>query len=120
MKYAILKTGGKQYKVQEGSVIEVDKLEAVPESSFKFDNVLMIATDSSYQVGQPTIDGATVTAQVLEQKKGVKIRVAKFKAKARYRKVTGHRQLLTKVKIEKITSGKSEKPSKTSVQSASV
>ena len=116
MNYAILKTGGKQYKVEVGSVIEVDKIDAVPESTLKFDQVLLIAQDGAYKIGRPNVDGAVITAQVLEQKKGEKIRVAKFKAKARYRKVTGHRQLLTKLKIEKITSGKVEKSSKSSAK----
>lgn len=102
MKYAVIQTGGKQYKVSEGTEIEVDKLIAEQESIVKFEKVLMHAVDGAYQLGKPYIDGATVTAKVLEQKKGKKIRVAKFKAKARYRKVTGHRQKLTKVVIEKI------------------
>jgi large subunit ribosomal protein L21 len=120
MNYAVIKTGGKQYKVQIGSVIEVDKLDVDPESSLKFDQVLLIASDGAYQVGMPIIAGASVTGQVLEQKKGEKIRVAKFKAKARYRKVIGHRQLLTKIKIEKINSMKKKKSSKASAVSAAV
>lgn len=109
MKYAVLQTGGKQYKVSEGSEIEVDKIEATADSDLKFEKILLYALDGVFQVGQPHIDGAVITAKVLEQKKGKKIRVAKFKAKSRYRKVQGHRQMLTKLLIEKI-SVKNEKP----------
>jgi large subunit ribosomal protein L21 len=99
MKYAVLQTGGKQYKVSEGSVIEVEKLDVTAGDTYKLDKVLLIANDGAYQVGQPIVANATVTAKVIEQKQGPKIRVAKFKAKARYRKVIGHRQQLTKLEI---------------------
>lgn len=105
MKYAVLQSGGKQYKVSEGSVIEVEKLEAVEGDTLKLDKVLFIANDGDYKVGQPLVTNATVTAKVLGQMKGPKIRVAKFKAKARYRKVTGHRQHLTKLEIVSIGPG---------------
>jgi large subunit ribosomal protein L21 len=115
MKYAVIQTGGKQYKVSEGSEIEVDKLDAVVGSDFRFENVLLHVNDGVFKVGQPHIDGAVITAKVLEQKKGEKIRVAKFKAKARYRKVQGHRQMLTKLIIEKISvDGKNEAKSQPS------
>ncbi len=106
MKYAVLQTGGKQYKVSEGSEIEVDKLEGIVENDLKFEKVLLYADDGVFQIGQPHISGAVITAKILEQKKGKKIRVAKFKAKARYRKVQGHRQMLTKLQITKIAVGK--------------
>ncbi|HSW47868.1 MAG TPA: 50S ribosomal protein L21 [Candidatus Saccharimonadales bacterium] len=112
MKYAILQTGGKQYKVSEGSEIEVDKLDILADSDYKFDKVLLFANDGVIQVGQPHLDGAIITAKVLEQKKGKKIRVAKFKAKARYRKVTGHRQMLTKLQILKIAMSESKETNK--------
>lgn len=102
MKYAVVQTGGKQYKVSVGDILEVEKLDAVKDADVKFENVLLYASDGAFTVGQPHVNGAIVAGTVLEQKKGDKIRVAKFKAKARYRKVTGHRQLLTKVQIEKI------------------
>ena len=117
MKYAVLQTGGKQYKVSEGSVIDIEKIEAAPETSVKFDQVLLLSQDGELQIGKPNLNDVSITAQVLEQKKGEKIRVAKFKAKARYRKVIGHRQLLTTVKIEKITAGsKKETKSKVSAK----
>ncbi|HVF69019.1 MAG TPA: 50S ribosomal protein L21 [Xanthomonadales bacterium] len=112
MKYAVLQTGGKQYKVSEGSIIEVDKLQAELDANVNFEKVLLLADEGAFQLGQPHVDGAIVTAKVLEQKKGKKIRVAKFKAKARYRKVTGHRQMLTRLKIEEILVG-SKKEAKT-------
>ena len=105
MKYAVVKTGGKQYKVSAGDVVEVEKLDLAKDAQVKFDSVLLYADDGVFSVGQPYINGVSVNGTVLEQKKGEKIRVAKFKAKARYRKVTGHRQLLTKVQITNITSG---------------
>jgi len=102
MNYAVIQTGGKQYKVTEGSIIEVEKLPVEAGSDFVFDSVLFTATDGVYSVGQPVVQGVTVTAKVVDQIKGKKIRVANFKAKARYRSVTGHRQRLTKLQIEKI------------------
>lgn len=118
MKYAVLKTGGKQYKVTEGSEIEIDKIEAALSSDVNFDKVLLLADNGEFIVGNPNIDGVHVEARVLEQKKGEKIRVAKFKAKSRYRKVTGHRQMLTKVQITKIAVGskKTEKTAKVSAE----
>lgn len=104
MNYAVLQSGGKQYKVTNGSVIEVEKLAVAAGDTIKLDKVLLVANDGAYQVGTPLVANATVTAKVLEQKQGPKIRVAKFKAKARYRKVTGHRQQLTKLEIVEIAS----------------
>ena len=104
MKYAIIQTGGKQYKVSEGTIVEVEKLDSTPESKLNFDKILLYASDGEFQIGQPNVSGAMVTAKVLEQKRGPKIRVAKFKAKARYRRVTGHRQSLTRIQILKIIS----------------
>lgn len=105
MKYAVIKSGGKQYRVSEGDIIEVDKLE-VKEDQVIFDNVLLLVSDDSVQIGKPFIIDAKVKAKLLEQKKGEKIRVAKFKSKVRYRRVTGFRAMLSKVQIEKIESAK--------------
>ena len=99
MNYAVVQSGGKQYKVSEGSVIEVEKLPVEPGSDYNFDTVLFTAIDGAYTVGKPLVEGAVVTGKVLDQIKGIKIRVAKFKAKARYRNVRGHRQHLTTVQI---------------------
>ena len=105
MKYAVIKTGGKQYRVSEGDVIEVDKLE-VSKDRVIFDNVLLLVTEDSVQIGKPFILDAKVRGKLLEQKKGDKIRVAKFKSKVRYRRVAGFRPMLSKIQIEKIESPK--------------
>lgn len=101
MKYAIIKTGGKQYKVAEGDIVEIDKL---PEKDGKvvFDEVLLLVTDSGVKIGKPTVLGEKVEGKVLGSFKGTKIRVSKFKSKVRYRRVMGFRASLTKVQIEKI------------------
>ena len=99
MNYAVITTGGKQYKVSEGDVINVEKLAIESGKEIIFDKVLFFANGDAFQLGMPYLAGATVTASVVEQFQAPKIRVAKFKAKARYRKVYGHRQELTKLKI---------------------
>jgi len=103
MKYAVIQTGGKQYKVSEGKTLEVEKLPGKAKAKLTFDKVLLVVDGKKISLGQPLVKTAKVTAQILEQKKGDKIRVAKFKAKSRYRRVQGHRQLLTKLMINKIT-----------------
>jgi large subunit ribosomal protein L21 len=102
MKYVILETGGKQYKVEEGSVISVEKLPVEIDTDYTFDKILFFSQDGTIQLGHPHLTDVVVTGHVMEQKKGEKIRVAKFKAKSRYRRVTGHRQLITTVKIGSI------------------
>ena len=102
MKYSIVKISGKQYKVSEGDTIEVNKLEGKPKTKLEFNEVLLLVDDKKVSIGQPTVKGAKVTAEIVEQFKGEKIRVAKFKSKSRYRKVQGHRQQLTKIIIKKI------------------
>lgn len=99
--FAIIKTGGKQYKVSEGDVIRVEKIEAEVGDKIEFDQVLMVAGDD-VKVGSPVVEGAKVSAEVLDQKKDKKIVIFKFKAKKNYRKKKGHRQPYTLVKIEKI------------------
>lgn len=102
MKYAVFASGGKQYKVEEGSVVELEKLKVEAGKDVVFDQVLLQVEDGIVNVGQPNVFGMTITAKVLDHIQGKKIRVAKFKAKARYRKVYGHRQELTRVQIETI------------------
>lgn len=99
--FAIIKTGGKQYKVSEGDVIKVEKIEAKSGDKIEFDQVLMVAGDD-VKVGSPVVEGAKVQAEVLDQKKNKKVVIFKFKAKKNYRKKKGHRQPYTLVKIEKI------------------
>ena len=100
--YAIIKTGGKQYRVQEGDSIFVEKLAADIDSEVVFDQVLAVVNDGDVNVGAPVVEGAKVTAKVLEQGKQKKIRIFKYKAKSNYRRRMGHRQPYTKVTIEKI------------------
>lgn len=99
--YAIIKTGGKQYCVEEGKVITIEKLDVEAGAEVDFDEVLLVSGDS-VKIGQPTVAGAKVTGKVLEQGKGAKIRIFKYKAKSNYRRRQGHRQPFTKVQIEKI------------------
>ena len=107
MKYAVIRSGGKQYRVSEGDVIEVDRL-ATEKGPVKFEEVLLLVNDSDIKVGKPTLKNEVVEASLVEQIKGDKIRVAKFKSKVRYRRVNGFRALLSKVKIEKIGAAKAE------------
>ena len=100
--YAILETGGKQYKVAEGDVLFVEKLSANEGDVVVLDKVLAFSKDGNLVVGNPVVDGAKVEAKVLEQGKAKKILVFKYKAKKDYRKKTGHRQPFTKIVIEKI------------------
>ena len=100
--YAIIATGGKQYLVKEGDVIRVEKLEPQEGESIKFEQVLMLEKDGKYSFGQPLLENSSVEGKVLKQGKGKKIIVLKYKPKKRYEKKTGHRQLFTEVKIEKI------------------
>ena len=98
--YAIIATGGKQYKVSEGDVIKVEKLDAEAGNTVTFDKVIAVSNDS-LKVGAD-VANATVTATVMEQGRGKKVIVYKYKRKTGYHKKNGHRQLFTKVKIEKI------------------
>ena len=100
--YAIIKTGGTQYKVAEGDVLNVEKLDAEKGAEVVFDEVLAIVNDGEVTVGKPFVNGAKVTATVEEQGKGEKILVFKYKAKANYRKRAGHRHPFTAVKISGI------------------
>lgn len=99
--YAIIKTGGKQYVVEEGKVISIEKLDVEEGAEVTFDEVLLVSGDD-VKIGAPNVAGAKVTGKVLEQGKERKIRIFKYKAKSNYRRRQGHRQPFTKVKIEKI------------------
>ncbi len=98
--YAILETGGKQYKVQPGDVIEVERIDGEVGAQVELGRVLMVAgDDGAPKMGSPLVNGATVMAEVVEQTKGPKIIVFKYKNKVRYRRKTGHRQQLTRLRI---------------------
>ena len=102
MKIAIIKTGGKQYKVAEGEVIKVEKIEGKEGAKIKFDQVLFAGDEKSVTVGEPVIKGATVEGIIEGQFKDNKVTTIKHRPKKRYLKKIGHRQQLTRVKISKI------------------
>ncbi len=102
MDYAVIKTGGKQYRVSTGDILEIDKLPQLKESVVTFEDVLLWVAGDQVKIGKPVLSDVSVKAKILEQKKGEKIRVSKFKAKSRYRRTIGFRPLLTKVVIEDI------------------
>ena len=101
--YAIIETGGKQYRVAEKEKITVEKIEAQSGSQVELDRVLLIADQDQLTVGAPLVSGAKVTATVLAQEKGQKVKVVKFKRRKGFRRVQGHRQNLTTLRIEKIS-----------------
>jgi large subunit ribosomal protein L21 len=100
--YAVIKTGGKQYRVQQGDVIFVEKLNAQADEAVTFDEVLLVGDADQSKVGTPVVKGAKVEGKVLAQVKGKKIVVYKYKAKKNERKKQGHRQPYTKVEITAI------------------
>ena len=102
MKHAVIVTGGKQYRVAEGDVIFVEKLEAGAGEKVTFDNVLAVIDDDKAVFGNPTVDGAVVTANVVKTGRSRKIRVYNMKPKKGYRRTQGHRQPYTKIQIETI------------------
>ncbi len=102
MKHAIIVTGGKQYRVAEGDVVFIEKLDVAAGESVKFDRVLAVMDGETAVFGAPDIEGASVTANVVKSGKSAKIRVYKMKPKKGYRKTQGHRQPYTKVQIETI------------------
>ena len=100
--YAIIKTGGKQYRVSEGEAVQVEKLNAEVGAEVVFNEVLTVVNDADVKIGAPVVEGAKVTAKVVEHGKADKIFVFKYKAKVNYRKRQGHRQPFTTVEIVKI------------------
>ena len=100
--FAVIKTGGKQYKVSEGDVIFIEKLGLEADESYTFSEVLAVGNDDGISVGAPYVSGATVTAKTIKEGRSKKVIVYKYKAKKGYHKKQGHRQAYTKVQIEKI------------------
>ena len=98
-KYAVIETGGKQYRVSEGDKITVERLAVEAGSDVTIDRVLLLGGDGSTRIGTPVVEGASVTATVTEHNRGKKIEVFKYKAKKRYRRHTGHRQEQTRLTI---------------------
>jgi large subunit ribosomal protein L21 len=100
--YAVIETGGKQYKVQPGEEVQVERLPAAVGETIALDRVLLVGDGDSVEIGRPTVAGARVLAEVVAQEKGPKIIVFRYKRKVRYRRKTGHRQLLTRLRIKEI------------------
>lgn len=103
--FAIIETGGKQYKVEKGLTLDVELLEEKEGASINFDKVFLISDEKETKVGTPNVNGATVSAKVIAHKRGEKIIVFKMKAKKRYQKTQGHRQELTTIEITDIKAG---------------
>ncbi|MFQ5493558.1 MAG: 50S ribosomal protein L21 [Candidatus Dojkabacteria bacterium] len=102
-KFAVVKLKNAQYKVTEGNVIEVPKIEGKAGDKLTIDEILLKVNDSKVEIGKPTIAKAKVTAEIVEQIKGEKVVSSTYKAKSRTRRKVGHRSLLTRIKINKIT-----------------
>jgi len=97
--YAVIETGGKQYRVTEGQTLKVEKLVADVGASLDMDKVLMVANGEDIKIGKPFVDGGTVTAKILSHGRGDKIRIIKFRRRKHSRKTQGHRQSYTEVEI---------------------
>jgi len=100
--YAVMKTGGKQYRVAPGDALKIEKIEADVGARVDFDNVLMVAQDEDIRIGTPHVDGGKVVATVLEQGRGKKVQIIKFKRRKHHLKRMGHRQAFTEVRITSI------------------
>ncbi len=103
--YAVIRSGGKQYRVSEGDVLRVEKLPAEVGETVQLDDVLMVGQGSDVKVGTPRLEGSSVQAEVLEQDRSRKVEVTKFKRRHGYRRHHGHRQPYTQVKITSINAG---------------
>ena len=100
--YAVIKTGGKQYKVSEGEKLKIEKLEVDPGKKVTFKEVLMVVEGDNVQVGSPLVEKASVEAKIISQGKGKKVNILKFKRRKNSMKHQGHRQLFTEIQIGKI------------------
>lgn len=118
--YAVIETGGKQYRVSPGDVIDVEKLDREVGARVDLSSVLLVDADGDVSVGTPTVDGAKVTAEVADQFRGPKIIVYKYKAKTHYRRKNGHRQSYTRLRIRHILTGGAEEPEEVADAGASV
>ena len=101
--YAVIQTGGKQYRVEEGTFLKIEKLELGTGESIEFDKVLMIQSDSDTKVGMPFIEGGKVTATVLSQGRHKKVKIIKFRRRKHHMKQMGHRQYYTEIQITGIS-----------------
>jgi large subunit ribosomal protein L21 len=112
--YAVVTTGGKQYRVEAGGELIIERLAEEPGASITFDRVLLLGDGEAVTVGSPTVDGASVSGTVLAEELGPKLIIFKFKQKVKYRRTRGHRQHLTRVRIDEINTG--DKKSKTAAK----
>lgn len=103
--YAVIKTGGKQYRVAEGATLKVERLDAEAGSTLDLTDVLMVVDGETVKVGSPLVKGAKVTAKVVSHGRGPKIRIVKFRRRKHHQKSTGHRQAYTEISIDKIAAG---------------
>lgn len=101
--YAVIVTGGKQYKVSEGDTVFIEKLDVTQDETIEFDNVVAVSTDKGFKVGSPTVKGAKVTGKVVKNGRGKKITVFTYRPKKDSKRKMGHRQPYTKVQIDSIT-----------------
>ena len=103
--YAIVESGGRQYRAEEGQSFSVEKLPYEVGEQIELPNVLLLAEDAEVQIGQPTVPGASVKATIVDQYRGKKIFVWKYKPKKRYRRRMGHRQSYTRLRVDEIVAG---------------
>jgi len=103
--YAVIKTGGKQYRVMEGQTLKVEKLNAEKGNSIELDEVLMVADGENIKIGAPFVEGSKVSATVEDHGRGDKVRIIKFNRRKHFRKQMGHRQSYTEIKITGISAG---------------
>ncbi len=101
--YAVIKTGGKQYKVSEGDLLNVEMLAGEAGSEIVFNEVLMVSGEGDIRIGAPVVEGAQVVGEIMDEVNGPKITIFKMKRRKGFRKKTGHRQHLTRLRIKKIT-----------------
>lgn len=100
--YAVIKTGGQQYRVKAGQTLQVEKLELQPGEEVTFDDIMLLSDGESIEIGKPFVAGAKVVATVVKHKRGAKIKVLKFKRRKQYLKTQGHRQWYTTLEIKDV------------------
>ncbi len=103
--YAVIATGGKQYRVEKGSVLRIEKLTAEPGAAVSFDQVLLVGNGEGVKVGAPLVSGASVAATIERHGKGDKVSIVKFRRRKHYLRMKGHRQPFTEIKVTDISAG---------------
>ena len=103
--YAVIKSGGKQHRVEPGEILKLEKLDVAEGETVSFDNVMMIGEGENIQIGTPFVNGGAVTAEVIAHGRGDKVTVIKMRRRKHYRRQAGHRQYFTEVKIKDISGG---------------